>query len=143
MPSWRSATWQAVRAVRSVLPRRGLRYERVQAALPQIDLAVVAPYMLQLMLRNVATDGFTFVDPTTVSSQLRRISKPGCILASPSYPANLTSVDQFYVYHWTRDAAIAAIEIANNLVFLGPDGVSQELCDYVSFSKLCQDSAIA
>src|SRR5512135_1088555 len=141
MPSWRSATWQAVRAVRSVLPRRGLRYERVQAALPQTNLAVVAPYMLQLMLRNVATDGFTFVDPTTVSNQPPRISKPGCILASPSYPANLTSVDQFYVYHWTRDAAIAATEMANNPVFLNPAGVSQQLCDYVAFSQICQGNA--
>ena len=81
---------------------------RVQAALPQTDLAVVAPYVLQLMLRNVATNGFTFVDPTTVSNAPGapppRLSKPGCILASPSCPANLGSINQYCVYHWMRDA---------------------------------------
>jgi glucoamylase len=116
-----------------------LGYARVQAALPQTELAVVAPHMLQLMLRNVATDGFTFVDPLDG----RIHSKPGCILASPSYPQNPAPVDQDYVYHWTRDSAIAAIEIANNPVLLNPDGSSQELCDYVAFSKTCQDNAVA
>ena len=71
------------------------------------------------------------------------LSKPGCVLASPSYPQNLARVDQDYVHHWTRDGAIAAIEIANNPVFLNPDGSSQELCDYVAFSKICQDNAAA
>ncbi len=128
-------------------PLTKLSYERIQAALPQIDLQVVAPYMLQLMLRNIATDGFTFVDPTTISNQPgappARVSRPGCILASPSYPDNLARIDVFYVYHWTRDGAIAAIELSNNPIFLNPSGVSQQLCDYVAFSKLCQDNASA
>src|SRR3954453_7055331 len=122
-----------------------LRYERVQAALLQTDLAAVAPYMLQLMLRNVATSGFTFVAPPNPKDDPGsppRVSKPGCILASPSYPANLSSVDQYYVYHWVRDAAVAAIEMAHNPVALDRDGVSQQLCDYVAFSKTCQDDAI-
>lgn len=116
-----------------------LDYERVQAALAQADLGVVAPHMLQLMLRNVATDGFTFVDPLDGGI----LSKPGCVLASPSYPQNLDRVDQDYVHHWTRDGAIAAIEVASNPVFLNADGSSQELCDYVAFSKTCQDNAVA
>jgi len=47
------------------------------------------------------------------------------------------------VYHWTRDAAIAAVEIATNPMFLTPAGVCQQLCDYLAFSQLCQDSATA
>jgi glucoamylase len=57
---------------------------------------------------------FNFVDPTTAGGSSPRLSKPGCILASPSYPANLTRIDQDHIYHWTRDAAIAAVEIATN-----------------------------
>ena len=120
-----------------------LRYERVQAALAQTDLKAVMPYIMQLMLRNVASDGFTFVDPTTAGASSPRVSKPGCILASPSYPANLARIDQDYVYHWTRDAAITAVEIATNPMFLTPAGVCQQLCDYVAFSRLCHDSATA
>lgn len=120
-----------------------LRYERVQASLPDTDLSVAALYMLQLMLRNIATDGFTFVDPMTVSSGSPRRSRPGCVLASPSYPANLSSIDQFYVYHWTRDAAITAMELAHQPVALSPQGVSQSLCDYVAFSQACQQAALA
>ncbi len=120
-----------------------LHYERVQAALPHTAPTTVAPYMLQLMLRNVSSDGFTFVDPTTTGGPALRVSKPGCILASPSFPANLARVDQDYVYHWTRDAAVAAIEMAAGAMFLAPDGVCQPLCDYVAFSQTCQQSAIA
>lgn len=120
-----------------------LQYERVQAALPQTDLGTVSPYMMQLMLRNIASDGFTFVDPNTAAAPSPRLSAPGCVLASPSYPANLTRIDQDYVYHWTRDAAIAAIEIAASPSFLTPAGVCQPLCDYVAFSQRCQDSATA
>lgn len=116
-----------------------LRYERVQASLPETDIAVAGSYMLQLMLRNIATDGFTFVDPLTPS----RRSRPGCVLASPSYPANLSSIDQFYVYHWTRDAAITAMELARQPVALTPQGVSQSLCDYVAFTQTCQQAAVA
>jgi glucoamylase len=118
-----------------------LCYERVQAALPQTNLKTVAPYMLQLMLRNVASDGFAFVDPTTAVGAPARVSRPGCVLASPSYPANLARIDQDYVYHWTRDAALAAVEMATNPMFLTDAGVCQQLCDYVAFSRLCQDSA--
>jgi glucoamylase len=122
---------------------RGLEYAHVQAALPQTEVDAVGPYMLQLMLRNVATDGFTFVDPTTAGDRAPRRSRPGCILASPSYPAILVRTDQDYVYHWTRDGAIAAVEMATNPMFLTPVGVCQQLCDYVAFSRLCQASAIA
>lgn len=120
-----------------------LRYERVQASLPDTELSVAALPMLQLMVRNIATDGFTFVDPTTASWNPPRRSRPGCVLASPSYPANLSRIDQFYVYHWMRDAAITAMELAHQPVALSPQGVSQSLCDYVAFSQVCQQAAFA
>jgi glucoamylase len=120
-----------------------VQFERVQAALPLTDPKAVAPYMLELMLRNIASDGFAFVDPTTAGNPAPRVSKAGCVLASPSYPADLARIDQDYVYHWTRDAAIAAVEIASNPMFLTPAGVCQQLCDYVAFSEICQESATA
>jgi hypothetical protein len=61
-----------------------LHYERVQVALAQTDLKALAPYMLQVMLHNVASDRFTFVDPTAVGSASPRVSKLKCILASLS-----------------------------------------------------------
>jgi glucoamylase len=117
-----------------------LHYERVQAALPQTSVAAVAPYLLQLMVRNIATDGFAFVDPTTAGSPAPRVSRPGCVIASPSYPATLTSIDQNYVHHWVRDAAITVMELAHQPLALQPGAVDQRLCDYVAFSKACRDN---
>jgi glucoamylase len=48
------------------------------------------------MLRNVATEGLAFVDPTTAGNPSPRVSKPGCIPASPSYPVDLPRIDQDY-----------------------------------------------
>ena len=42
------------------------------------------------MLRNVASRGFIFEHPPGSG----RVSVPGCIIASPSYPANTPGVDQ-------------------------------------------------
>lgn len=115
-----------------------LAYEKVQAAVPTEDLTRVAGFMLPLMLRNVSSDGFTFVDPADVlpanPDGVATFSLPGCIIASPSYPANLAVVDQNYVYNWVRDAAITAIEIAEADLPLGVD----LLDDYVSFADVCQ-----
>ena len=113
-----------------------LEYGSVQANVAQADLTVVARYLLPLMLRNIASDGFVFSDP----ADPRRFSVPGCILASPSYPLDLTTVDQNYVYNWTRDSAVTAIEIANAQLPVAGVG-SGPLIDYVIFARLCQSNA--
>ncbi len=86
--------------------------------------------MYSLMIRNVATDGFVFRDPATGVDSL-----PGCILASPSYPAVLSAVDQNYIYNWTRDAAIAALEIA-----AAADPGDENAANYVTFARACQQA---
>jgi glucoamylase len=108
-----------------------LSYARVQVAVPQTVAADLSPTMLAFMTTNIASNAVVFVDQSGVRSQ------PGCIIASPSYSG---VTDQDYVHHWTRDAAIAATEVARQL----PTGasVNQSLCDYVSFSAVCQENAI-
>jgi len=88
--------------------------------------------MFWLMFRNVASDGFVFEDLVNTGV----LSQPGCVLASPSWENTATHVTQDYVYNWTRDAAIAAIELA-----VGPLPTSQPLIDYVQFAQTCQTSA--
>jgi len=108
-----------------------LQYSLVQPALAQSNLTAVAPYMFWLMFRNVASDGFVFEDPVNAGV----LSRPGCVLASPTWENSATNVTQDYVYNWTRDAAIVAIELA-----AGPLPTSQPLIDYVQFAQLCQNS---
>jgi glucoamylase len=108
-----------------------LQYSLVRTALAQSNLTAIAPYMFWLLFRNVASDGFVFEDP--VNSGV--LSKPGCVLASPSWENSATHVSQDYVYHWTRDAAIVAIELA-----AGTSPSVQPLIDYVNFSQICQSS---
>ena len=102
-------------------------------AFEQIDFAKIAQHMYALMLRNVASDGFPFRD------LYGNFSKPGCVIAAPSYPANNHDVDQDYVYNWVRDAAITVVEIA--AAEAGDGGDTEPLVDYVTFAKLCQDTA--
>jgi GH15 family glucan-1,4-alpha-glucosidase len=64
--------------------------------------------MFWLMFRNVASDGLVFDDPVNAGI----ISSPGCVLAAPSWENTATHVTQDYVYHWTRDAAIVALELS-------------------------------
>lgn len=109
---------------------RRLRYERVQAAMGQIDLVGLAPVMRSFMRANIASGPLVF-------EHYGVTSRPGCIIASPSFSV---VTDQDYVHHWTRDAAITAVEIAKSL---SAASVDRRLCDYVSFSKICQDSAVA
>jgi glucoamylase len=113
-----------------------LSYGSAPLAVTQVDLPAVARYMFWLMYRNVASDGLVFADPVNTGI----ISAPGCVLASPSWENTATQVTQDYVYHWTRDAAIVALELAwayaNGTL---PD--SQPLTDYVTFSQTCQRSA--
>lgn len=116
-----------------------LEYAKAQrltpAALQATDYTRLAQEMLALMLRNVASDGFAFVDPLSPTS----FSKPGCIIASPSYPKNLGTIDQDYVFNWTRDAAITAMEIAAAKLPTRPgESAPQQLVDYVRFASLCQ-----
>ena len=49
-----------------------------------------------------------------------------------------THVNQDYVFNWTRDAAVVAIELA-----AGPLPTSQPLINYVQFAQTCQNSASA
>jgi glucoamylase len=108
-----------------------LPYGGVRPALTQSNLTAVAPYMFWLMFRNVASDGLVFEDPVNAGV----VSQPGCVLASPSWVNSDTHVSQDYVYNWTRDAAIVAIELA-----AGPLPTSQPLIDYVQFAQTCQNS---
>jgi glucoamylase len=87
--------------------------------------------MYWLMFRNVASDGFVFEDPLHPGV----LSRPGCILASPSWENTTTHLRQDYVYHWTRDAAVVVFELD-----AGPLAVDQPLIDYVHFSQTCQNS---
>jgi glucoamylase len=103
------------------------------------DLSVLAQHMYDLMLRNICSDGFVVEDPVRpgVSSQ------PGCVIAAPSYADNTPGVDQDYIYHWTRDGAITAMELAAADTPVQPGGGVQELIDYVVFSQTCQSNGSA
>jgi glucoamylase len=108
-----------------------LQYSEVQIAAAQSNLTAIAPYMFWLMFRNVASDGFVFEDPENTHV----LSQPGCVLASPSWENSATNVTQDYVYNWTRDAAIVAIELG-----AGTIPTSQPLIDYVQFAQICQST---
>ncbi|HYO83732.1 MAG TPA: glycoside hydrolase family 15 protein, partial [Bryobacteraceae bacterium] len=119
----------------SPAPARGNPVVSPQLALTQTSLPRLAQHMYALMLRNVATDGFAFEDPANPGT----FSVPGCVIAAPSFPANTPGVDQDYVFNWTRDAAITAIEIASASY---PGATVQALNDYVTFAQLSQQNAI-
>jgi glucoamylase len=92
----------------------GLQYSLVKPAVTQTDPAALAPYMFWLLFRNLGSDGLVFEDPVNTGV----ISRPGCVLAAPAWENSVTHVTQDYVYNWTRDAAIVAIELAASLVQL-------------------------
>src|ERR1700689_537582 len=114
----------------------GLSYSTVRPAVAQADLATISRFMFWLLFRNVASEGLVFDDPVNAGI----VSAPGCVLASPSWENSETHLTQDYVYHWTRDASIVALELAwayaNGTL---PD--NQPLIDYVLFSQTCQQSA--
>jgi len=114
----------------------GLSYGTVRPAVTQVNLATLSGYMFWLMYRNVASDGLVFDDPVHAGI----VSAPGCVLASPSWENSVTLVTQDYVYHWTRDAAIVALELSAAYAS-GTLPDSQPLIDYVTFSAACQQSA--
>jgi glucoamylase len=113
-----------------------------QIAWSPTGLPKIAQHMFSLMLRNVATDGFLFVDPNHPEpSDPQSFSLPGCIIAAPSSPANTAGIDQDYVYNWTRDAAITTIEIAAANLPVAPGTGVEPLIDYVNFAQTCQNNA--
>ena len=114
----------------------GLSYGSARPTAARLDLAAVAKYMFWLMYRNVASDGLVFDDPVNPGI----VSAPGCVLASPSWENSATHVTQDYVYHWTRDAAIVALELAW-AYSSGTLPDNQALIDYVRFSQACQQAA--
>jgi glucoamylase len=117
-----------------------LHYSLAQVALAQSDLTAIRQYMFWLMFRNVSSDTLVFESPPDPGNQPSPPvqSLPGCVLALPSWEDTGAQVNQDYVFNWTRDAAIAAIELA-----AGPLATNQPLIDYVKFAQACQNSASA
>ncbi|WP_157619907.1 glycoside hydrolase family 15 protein [Saccharothrix sp. NRRL B-16348] len=105
-----------------------------------VDLPSLVPMMSMFLFRNIASDGFVFSDPQS-PGDVSRDSKPGCVLAAPSYPADTPGIDQDYVYNWVRDGAITAMEVAKADLPVGPSGAVQTLDDYVAFADLCHSNA--
>ena len=100
-----------------------------------MDLQTIAQHMYFLMLRNIASDGYPFTDSTHTL-----VSRPGCILAAPSYPANAPGISQDYVFNWVRDGAITMLEVIA-AVAATPGAPVQPLVNYVSFARTCFDNA--
>src|ERR1700721_4340741 len=109
-----------------------LTYGKAHAAVDQTDPAAPAPYLFWLMFRNVASDGLVFNDPVNAGV----LSAPGCVLASPSWENTATQVTQDYVYHWTRDAAIVALELSAAYA-VGTLPTNQPRIDYGTFPGTC------
>ena len=94
------------------------------------DLAATVSTMYGLMLRNVASDSNVITDLAGVAGS----ALPGCVIASPSAPGGDGGIHN-YVYNWTRDAAMVAMELsAAGLVH------KQPLTDYVRFAMTCQNA---
>lgn len=133
----RPATFVRAQTTVRVPAQRSQARPSVRPAALDGGLEATAQHMFSLMLRNVASDGFQFSDPADPS----KFSRPGCVIAAPSYPAAQPGVDQDYVFNWTRDAALTAMEIAATGMPTRPGSGVQALIDYVNFAKMCQDNA--
>ncbi|HEX7659548.1 MAG TPA: glycoside hydrolase family 15 protein [Pseudonocardiaceae bacterium] len=105
-----------------------------------VDLATLVPMMYTFMFRNIASDGFIFSDPQS-PGDISRDSKPGCVIAAPSFPAATPGIDEDYVFNWVRDGAITAMEVAKAFLPTAPGGTVQTLNDYVKFADLCHSNA--
>ncbi len=105
-----------------------------------VDLPTLVPMMFTFMFRNIASDGFVFSDPQS-PGDISRDSKPGCIIAAPSFPADTPGIDEDYVFNWVRDGAITAMEVAKGELPTRPGGTVQTLNDYVQFADLCHSNA--
>jgi glucoamylase len=116
------------------------------------DLPTIAQTMFVLMMRNVVTGGIVYQDPDPANNQAT--AAPGCILASPSYPTDFSSLPlappgnwtpsgrQNYVHNWTRDAAIVAMEMCAPGARITPEELALRMSDYVSFAAICRHNAI-
>lgn len=115
-------------------PTSGMVHSSIAVA--QGNLDTIAQHMYALMLRNIASDGYPFTDSTHTL-----VSRPGCIIAAPSYPANAPGISQDYVFNWVRDGAITILE---TIAAIGgtPGAPVQPLLDYVSFARTCFDKAV-
>ncbi|MFC1432759.1 glycoside hydrolase family 15 protein [Streptacidiphilus sp. N1-3] len=96
--------------------------------------------MFTFLFRNIASDGFLFSDPQS-PGDVSRDSKPGCVIAAPSFPADTPGIDEDYVFNWVRDGAITAMEVAKADLPTRPGGTVQTLNDYVQFADLCHSNA--
>ena len=111
-----------------------ISYRKIAPAVVPLTKSTLKKYqnvLFALMVRNIATDGWVLKDPSG------NLSKPGAIIASPSYPEIDPDTDQNYVYNWTRDAATVAFELA---VAPPPWDSTADCDDYVSFALICQTS---
>lgn len=115
-----------------------LIYANAQPAIATLDPVAPVPHLYALMLRNIATDAWRFADPNNPS----QFSRPGCVIASPSYPLEDAAVNQDYVYNWTRDAAFVAVELAR-VAAEGDVSAVHNLADWASFAEACQLNAAA
>jgi glucoamylase len=95
--------------------------------------------MYTFMIRNIATDGFVYSDPQS-PGDISRDSKPGAVIAAPSFPAETPGIDENYVYNWVRDGAITMMEVVKAAMPTRPGGKVQLLNDYVQFANLCHSS---
>jgi glucoamylase len=114
---------------------------RLSFAPGAVDLTSFVPVMYTLMFRNIASDGFAFSDPTA-PGDISRDSKPGCVIAAPSFPADTPGINEDYVFNWVRDGAITAMEVARADMPTRPGGTVQTLNDYVNFAGLCRSNTL-
>jgi glucoamylase len=128
------------RTHRSVATSRPRALVRSSTAPGTVDLPALVPLMYALMSRNIASDGFIFSDPQAPGNYAKD-SKPGCIIAAPSFPADTAGIDEDYVFNWVRDGAITAMEVARADEPTRLGGSVQTLNDYVRFADLCHGNA--
>src|SRR5436189_6478935 len=97
---------------------------QIAVAPGSVDLPSLVPIMYTFMFRNIASDGFIYSDPQS-PGDISRDSKPGCIIAAPSFPADTPGIDEDYVFNWVRDGAITAMEVAKAAMPTRPGGTEQ------------------
>lgn len=135
-----TSTTSPARTNRSTGASRARANVQISITPGAVDLPSLAPIMHTNMFRNIASDGFVFSDPQS-PGDVSRDSKPGCIIAAPSYPADTPGIDEDYVFNWVRDGAITAMEVAKANMPTRPGATVQTLNDYVKFADLCHSNA--
>ncbi|GAA1835238.1 glycoside hydrolase family 15 protein [Pseudonocardia ailaonensis] len=111
-----------------------LTFASMRSAVTAPGFDGIARVMYWLMTRNVASRVISYTDPLTGARSL-----PGAIVASPSFATDGTGdTTQNYVFHWVRDAAIAAAEIAASGSRAGDPLVDLRMAQYAEFAATCQ-----